>query len=57
MTNNYYQKHKEGLRKEASENIKIFLKNKRTKREKKSKKEQKQKLLEYMRNYYITQIK
>ena len=57
MTNNYYQKHKERLRKEASENIKIFLKNKRTKREKKSKKEQKQKLLEYMRNYYITQIK
>ena len=45
MTNNYYQKHKERLRKEASENIKIFLKNKRTKREKKSKKEQKQKLL------------
>ena len=39
MTNNYYQKHKERLQKEARKKIKISLKNKRTKNEKRLEKD------------------
>ena len=39
MTNNYYQKHKERLQKEARKKIKISLKNKRTKHEKRLEKD------------------
>ena len=34
MTNNYYQKHKERLRKETRKNIKIYLKKKKIKEKK-----------------------
>ena len=59
MVNKYYQNNEEKLRKEARENIKIFLK----KKKKKSvciivktirifMKKKKNKKVEYMRNYY-----
>ena len=34
MTNNYYQRNKEGLQKEEAKDIKIFLKKKKTKTKK-----------------------
>ena len=39
MTNKYYQKHKERLRKEGRRKYQNFLKKKRTKRKKRSKKD------------------
>ena len=81
MTNNYYQKHKEKLKKKHAKDNKIFLKKKK-KCEKRLKKdiifskeenegkrqyhfernknlseEQKQKLVEYVRNYYLAHKK
>ena len=45
MTTNYHQKHKEGLQKEAREIYQNL------------REEQKQKLLEYMKKYYLTHKK
>ena len=36
MTNNYYQRNKEGLQKEEAKDIKIFLKKKKNKSQKKT---------------------
>ena len=60
MANKYYQKQKEIPQKEPQvKDIKIFLKKKKTKGEKRSEKDikiflkKKQKLLEYMKNYFL----
>ena len=60
MANKYYQKHKERLWKEALERYQNLSEEEKGKRRKKIweryqhlSKEQKQKLLEYMRNYYL----
>ena len=64
MTTNYYQKHKEKLRKEARErqqNLSEEEKEKKRKyhreRSKNPSEEQKQNQVEYMTNYYLTHKK
>ena len=61
MTNKYYQKHKERLRKEAREkrqNLSEEVKNKRRVSRKISKsyrrRRRKKKIVEYSKNYYLT---
>ena len=51
MANNYYQKHKERLRKEARKILKIFLRKKKTKSEKGSEKDVKIFLRNKSRSY------
>ena len=64
MVNKYYQKHKERLRKEASERYQIIFEEEKDKRPKKVQDryqnlpvEQNQKLLEYMKKYYLAHKK
>ena len=64
MTNKYYQKHKERLRKEARERYQNTSEEEKDKilekvrgRNQNLPEEQKLKLLEYMKNYYLTHKK
>ena len=64
MTNKYYQKHKERLRKEAHEKYQNISEEEKDKRQIRVQeryqnlpKEQKQKLLEYMKHYYLVHKK
>ena len=64
MTNKYYQKHKERLRKEAHEKYQNISEEEKDKRQIRVQeryqnlpKEQKQKLLEYMKLYYLVHKK
>ena len=64
MVNKYYQKHKEKLRKEALERYQNLSEEEKDKRRKKVQdrhqnlpEEQRQKLLEYMKKYYLAHKK
>ena len=64
MTNNYYQKHKERLRKEAQERYQNLSEEEKEKkrqyhreRNKNLSEKQKQRQVEYMRNYYLAHKK